>query len=150
MTDIGDKYNDPPDFKEIILRLDIYEKEKNHNEIEQLIKKTFPDWILSYSHRYSKDYPHLQINWESVCKLVDVVPKNIIIVDYINFTEKHKIIKYFCEIMTRFGYCVRRKEEFITCVKCNSTIPVKDLWKKFGAYKDIPRPNKWSSNCNEC
>lgn len=122
---------------------------KTSAEIYSLINRTFPDWILKQTNEYSKDYPHLQANWKEVCKRASVTPESIVIVDYINFTDRHTVLKEFCEVMTKAGYCVRRREEFISCENCHRAIPVKALWEKFRSY-NIPCPNNWSQTCRKC
>ena len=51
--------------------------------------------------------------------------------------------------MTKFGYCVRRKEEFSLCSICSNAIPNKLLWERF-KHHNIECPPKWSEKCSEC
>jgi hypothetical protein len=49
----------------------IIEEIKNaetHDEVVDIINKTFPEWIIGWPKRYSLDYPHFQNNWDFECK----------------------------------------------------------------------------------
>lgn len=139
-------YVNPPNADEIINTIS---EMKKHDEIHNLIIQTFPGWILYSTDTYSDDYLYLNNNWKKVCEMTKTTPKKIVLVDYINFHPDFALIRAFCNIMTTFGYCVRRKEEFGSCEKCGKAIPVEQVWKVMKS-KDMPVPDKWSSKCSVC
>lgn len=132
---------------------DIIEELKNsqtHNEIMDIIHKTFPGWIIGYPKKYCLDYPHLQSNWEFVCKKSGTKPLNIIIVDKIEFNDpQYSLVKTFCELLTVFGHSVRRKEEFIGCKYCGDAIPTQSIYNQLRE-RQINVPDFWSLKCTGC
>lgn len=147
-------YSDPPNCQERIEQLtsiftnpdlDISQK---HEEIRLLIDTVFPGWFISTINEYSEDYPHFQNNWKLICASNKTEPKFIILVDEIHFTQRHVLLHTFFELMTRFGYVVRRKEEFGTCI-CGKAIPSKQIYDLLKG-KDIKVPEEWSERCSKC
>ena len=145
-TDVQDKYKNPSNHEEILKKL---LEVKTYGEVYEIIKETFPDWIIGHTKKYSTDYPHLQKNWEFLCKKFNTTPKEILIVDYVNEGPEFKVLNTFCELMTVAGYCIRRKEEFIGCHKCDSAIPVLELWKDLKE-RGLQVPKNWSKLCVSC
>lgn len=139
-------YKDPHNIDNIISKILNTEK---HNDIRNIIEETFPSWILGSTDSYCLDYPHLQKNWDHVCDKINTKKTQIVIVDYINSDEDHKLIPIFCELMTRFGYCVRRKEEYIGCCNCGKAIPMIEIWKQM-KLNGIKTPENWSKKCSNC
>ena len=139
-------FSDPPDKKTIIQNI---LDSKTHGDIFAIIKRVFPSWILGASNSYSLDYPHLQSNWIKVCEKIDTQPTKILIVDFIDCDESHTLIPIFCELMTRAGYCVRRKEEFISCPHCEKIIPNLEIHKKM-ILRKLNIPPEWSKKCSDC
>jgi hypothetical protein len=140
------KYEDPVNTKEIIEHVISLTEQ---SEIYEYISFIFPGWILHSTDHYSDDYDYLENNWKQICDLGKVKKAQIVLVDFIDFQENLILIKLFCEIMTRHGYTVRRKEEFIGCSKCGKGIATSYLWKIM-FQKGLPVPNKWSSTCTKC
>lgn len=122
---------------------------KTSAEIQKYIEKIFPGWLLYSFNKYCSDYPHLQKNWETICKLSNVSPQKIVIVSEIQFDDQHRTIRAFCEFMTNKGYVVRRDGEFIPCTVCSSAIPPRDMWELMKA-KKLPVPKVWNKKCSEC
>jgi hypothetical protein len=142
------KYTDPPNIDELVTCFNNLPQDSA--EIQKFIETTFPGWIVLSTTHYSPDYPHLQRNWEAICKMNGVTSQKIVIVDYINFNkDEYKLINLMCERMTTSGYAVRRKEEFIYCNKCYGALPIKQIWKDFKD-KGIPVCSVWSPNCSKC
>ena len=141
-----DYFIDPPNADDIVTKLNNL---PDHKEVCAYIEGIFPNWIICAVDNYSEDYPHLRGNWKKICKLTKTKPQKIILVETIIFDNDHKVIKGFCEIMTRNGYCVRRAEEFVVCRKCNLAIPQKDIWHLLQE-KGLPVPKIWDKVCSNC
>jgi hypothetical protein len=117
---------------------------------EDVIEKYFPGWLVYSIDGYSKDYPHFQKNWNVMCKdCLKTTPKKIILVSLINFDKDHETLNKVAEYMTRFGYCVRRTEEFIVCPTCELAIPCKEIWAGLKNLK-FPVPTVWKNRCSGC
>ncbi len=133
--------------------LTLLDKCKDKDEVKDLINDTFPGWLVSYGKFYSKDYVHLTANWKHICKRAGVEPQYIILVDQIPIFEKDtELLQHFCEKMTKMGYVVRRKEEFIFCKVCGAVVPSEttyDMMKLMMGSK-IPLPKTWSDKCSGC
>lgn len=137
---------DPPNATEVIqevLQLTIPEK------IQDYIENVYPGWLVYALDKYSDDYPHLQANWKKICELSNVKPKKIVLVADIKFDDSHKVIRAFCEYMTKCGYVVRRAGEFVACGSCMAAIPCQDIYKLLKS-KNLPVPKIWSNRCNSC
>jgi hypothetical protein len=143
---INNKYINPENANDIIEEIT---KITDHDEIHNLIIKTFPDWILYSTSSYSEDYKYLHTNWVKVCEMTKMIPRHILLVDFISFEPEFAMLSAFCNIMTSFGYCVRRKEEFGACSVCNKAIPNKILWQQMINNK-MPVPEQWSNTCTTC
>ena len=148
---MSDKYVDPENIDDIIEQI----KEcKMHNDVMDLIIKTFPTWILGYPKKYSDDYPSLTNNWNFICEKIGCKPLNVIIVDSVQFEEydkdnNHKLIRLFADILTRFGHSVRRSTEFIGCKVCGDAIPNQNLYNEMVSRK-VPTPSCWRVKCEKC
>ena len=140
-------YKDPENVEEIITEL----KEcQNHDEIINLIKKTFPNWIIGWPKRYCADYPHFQNNWKFVCNKTNCTPLSVIIVDSVVFdNENFKLLKIFSELLTVFGHSVRRKSEFIGCKVCGDAIPNENIYNQL-VERSIHTPSCWMVKCTQC
>lgn len=140
-------YQDPENVEELIERIKECE---THDKVVDLINEIFPGWILGWPKRYCADYPHLQNNWEFVCKKSGTKTLSVIIVDQIIFDDpKHSLIKLFCELLTVFGHSVRRKEEFIACKICGDAIPTQIVYNQFCERK-ISVPSCFMVKCQNC
>jgi hypothetical protein len=141
------KYINPPNHEEIIEDI----KNANmHDDVVNIINKTFPSWILGWPPKYCSDYPQFKTNWEYVCSKTNCNTLSVIIVDYFNFNDpQYSLTKLFSEILTMFGHAVRRKEEFIECKYCGSAIPNKEIFQELKK-RNIPSPQRWSLKCKDC
>jgi hypothetical protein len=140
-------FQDPENVDEIMEKMKNCE---NHDQVVNLINKTFPKWIMGWPNRYSLDFPHFQNNWEYVCKKSGTRTLSIVIVDTIVFNNPtYKLVKMFCEILTLFGHSVRRKSEFIGCKICGDAIPTQDVFTQLLERK-ITTLDCWMIKCREC
>lgn len=68
-------FSDPENKDKIIKKIsELSDKKK----VQEYIEEIFPNWLLYSCEKYSPDYPHLQANWITVCKLTKTTPKKII------------------------------------------------------------------------
>jgi hypothetical protein len=118
-------------------------------DIKPLLDETFPDWIIGSMTEYSSDYPHLQRNWETICKTAKIKPVGIVIVKDIVFDDNHTLIQMFAETLTKAGFVVRRKGELMPCDNCNSAIPHPNLYDKM-KLGGLPVPKRWARTCMNC
>jgi hypothetical protein len=141
-------YKDPENIDEIIEKI----KEcPTLKEVELLIKELYPTWILYYLVGYSKDYPHLQSNWENIVSQHNIKKGRILIVDYYNKEDKNtQLLKIFCELYTMSGFIVRTKDELTFCKVCNLAIPCYETFKKMKDIKDLKIIDDWSDVCSSC
>jgi hypothetical protein len=140
------------DFKDPVNKEEILEKLqtiKTREETHQFIDNHFPGWLVISLTEYSKDYNYLQKNWEKICEMSKCKTQEIVLVSDIKFDKEHIAINVIAEFMTRNGYCVRRSEEFLSCVTCEKAIPCQNLWKLMKD-KNMPVPKKWSEKCSSC
>ncbi len=145
------KYENPPNTQEFIDRFMTLTDKK---EIQNFIEDTFPGWLIASTTRYCHDYPHLQLNWETICRLNNVKPQKIVVVDEVHFDRKehahnHSLLMLICDVMTKLGYVVRRKEEFTGCESCQRAIPTALVWHLMQE-KGMPVPLIWSTTCSGC
>ena len=119
-------------------------------EVQRIIEKYFPGWLVYSFEDYSKDYPHLKKNWKTICDMTQSTPKRIVLVADINFDAEHTHTARLCEFMTRSGYCVRRVGELIPCTSCYKAIPAEHLWRAFIDKGDLPVPGVWKDKCSDC
>ena len=143
----SDKYLDPPETKEILEEM---KKLPTIGEINTLIAKTFPTWHITALKGFSTNYPHLNKNWSTLCEHIGVSPTEVLIVEEVFFDDEHTLIRNFTECLTRAGFCVRRKDDYIPCTKCElvavPTPRIHDTFKE----KSIPVPEKSIPICKDC
>ena len=145
--EILNKYMDPPNLKEIQEEL---KSIQDHSDIRKTIERVFPDWLAHTTDHYSKDYPHFQKNWETMCRVGKLTKQSLVLVEFLDFNKpNHRLVMDFAEKMTKSGYCVRRLGEFNGCDKCGAAIPVERLWVHLKKLK-FPIPDEWSTHCVEC
>lgn len=141
-------YKDPQHFNDIVEEL---KNAENHDNVVNIITKTFPTWIIGWPKRYSVDYPHFKNNWDFVCKKAGCKPLSVIIVDKIEFgNPEYKLVKLFSELLTVFGHSVRRKEEFIGCKICGDAIPSQGIYQQLVERKVANIPSCWMIKCSGC
>jgi hypothetical protein len=142
-----DKYIDPSNYEEIIKQL---HDTQNVENVIKLINTIYPTWFVDMANIYSEDYTHLTKNWDRICNMIGTKKYFIIFVDEIINDENHKLINYFCEWLTRTGFCVRRNNEFILCDKCKAVIPCENLWKLLKKSNTPNIPQVWKNHCSKC
>lgn len=118
-------------------------------DAERIIERYYPNWLLLSLEGYSKDYPHLQKNWETLCAKLNTKPRKIVLVNEIIFGETPNTLNKICEFMTKNGYVVRRSNEFIACSECEKAIPCIEIWSLLKE-KGFPVPRTWSNKCSSC
>ena len=146
MTD----YKDPADIEELKLIIEQMNTLTTTSETIHFINTYLPGWIISILSDYSADYPHLSNNWSMVCDKINIEPKKIILVDQIMNDPEYTLLAHLCEYITKNGYVVRRKEEFISCEKCGKAIPSEGLYEYMKKALPDKVPKKWSSTCLNC
>tara|TARA_Y100000389_G_scaffold59633_1_gene55731 strand:+ start:174 stop:629 length:456 start_codon:yes stop_codon:yes gene_type:complete len=143
-----ENFSDPENTPQIIEEI---KNSETHDEVVDIINKTFPKWILGWPKRYSVDYPHFQNNWNFVCKKAECKPLSVIIVDTIEFKKpNYSLVRFFSELLTVFGHSVRRKEEFIGCKICGDAIPNQTVYNQLVERKVPNIPSCWMIKCKNC
>lgn len=137
----------------------MYEDRKETQNIISLLTLTenyfdvidhyYPNWIVSQHDNYSSDYFFMNANWQSICDMIHVNKQKIILVQDIFFDDNHKDMMTVCEFLTKKGYCVRRKSEFVVC-RCGKLIVDRDLWSVIKKRGNVPVPEEWSDKCTNC
>lgn len=139
-------YSDPENTQDIMKYI---VKSKTMKDVNDLLEKTFPNFVVNSLAGYSKDYPHLDINWQAMCETLKVDKAQIILTqDYPDDTQ-HSLVKTFCEILTQSGFIVRKHTEFIPCSVCNLALPSESVHTKMKENK-VPCPSVWSNKCSSC
>jgi hypothetical protein len=128
--------------KEEILNL------KTIGEIKQFYVNMFPTFIICSIKKYSEDYPFLQNNWDKFCKENNVTPTEILIVDNFDFIQENSLVLLFCEIMSKVGFCVRKKMDIIPCQVCGYALPSRTSWKLLFDSGKTMLP--FSNKCKKC
>jgi hypothetical protein len=119
----------------------------------ELINEIAPDWIISICEKYSKDYPTLENNWTFFCEKFGTKKGRILLVNKIVMDprrEDFREMDILCNILSKKGYIIRRKEEFKFCEKCNSVLPSVGVYNKLKENKITPIPHIWAPNCQNC
>ena len=144
-----EKFKNPENTKEILSKIS---EMKTYEEFKNIIDETFPMWILNSCDKYTDDYPHFNSNWKKICEVQKITLKKIVLVKGIIFNDPdYSLLNNICEILTRFGYCVRRISEFTKCEKCNSAIPCIEIWEHLNTNcKKFKIPKQWNCNCENC
>ena len=143
---MGEKYADGMNMLDILKKL---QEAPTLRDAEKLVKESYPTWIVGYYDRYSEDYPSLTRNWYDICTAAGVSPAQILVVDYMSFSDDHTIIRRFGDVFTSAGFTVRRKADLIPCEGCRSMIPVRALYELLRK-KGETIPDVWSPLCNGC
>jgi hypothetical protein len=139
-------YSDPENIQDIVK--DII-KSKTIKDVNDLLEKIFPDFVVNALVGYSRDYPHLDVNWRAMCDTLKVSKAQIILTQDYPEDDKHVLVKAFCEILTQSGFIVRKHSEFIPCSVCSLALPSENLYTKMKEGK-VPCPAIWSSKCSDC
>lgn len=118
-------------------------------KVTEIIDEVLPNWLIASMVTYSRDYPHLQKNWETICTGLGHRPQRIVLVSEILFDDDHKLQLEICEYLTKKGYCIRRIGELIPCTTCNSALVSEEIWR-FMRNKNLQVPSEWSNKCKGC
>ena len=143
-------YKDPDDIDELKNIIEKMKTLSTTSETIDFINTHFPGWIICILPDYSADYPHLSYNWNFICDKINTMPKKIIIVDQIIQDPDYTLLAHLCEFITKNGYMVRRKEEFISCEKCGRAIPSAGLYEYMKTKMPDKIPKEWSATCKNC
>ena len=152
MSEIETKqtYKDP---ENVLVLLEKLEKLQTREEIQKFIQTYLPDWLVASTDAYSRDYNHLQINWETICLMNNVKPQKIVLVQkvvmYPIINSQYSLLKAVCELMTRRGYVVRQVGELTGCKVCQKAIPSRSIWERI-KQRGIKVPEIWSTKCSGC
>lgn len=140
-----DKYVDTSETLEVLESLKMA---ANLGDVLVIIKKVFPDWVVTFLDDYSDDYTSLRKHWHEICVKSDVKPAQVMIVDEMKFSKSHTLIGTFSEIFTRSGFSVRSKHEIGFCDVCNKAIPSRKVYHAMNDKSDVP--DEWSATCRDC
>ena len=142
------KYKNPENTDVIINKL---KEQKSLLDVVNLIKETFPEWIITYMDSFCNDYPHLENNWDILCNRMGVRKAQIIIVEVCEPQEgeEFSLFNMFTECLTRAGFLVRSKWQFVPCSTCGCAVPTQEIYE-FLKEKKIKTPEKWSTKCSKC
>jgi hypothetical protein len=143
---IDTKYSDPTNTEEILVKLRGIPRIAG---VKRLVDELYPDWFVTVLPDYSDDYPHLRDNWYKLCHKMNVNPAQIMIVSYLSGDSHHSLLSNFAECFTRAGFSVRRKNEYLPCVKCNRAIPSQMVYNLFRE-KGFTVPEVYSTKCTNC
>jgi hypothetical protein len=142
----SDPYVDPPNTPELLSRL---RSSRTLGEVRALADEIFPNWFVTVMDIYCPDYPHLMRNWKEMCKMTNIKPAQVMIVEELAMDDAHSLIGHLAECFTRAGFSVRRKREYIPCENCGSAVPTELMWKLFKT-KKFQVPPVWLPKCTGC
>lgn len=123
-----DKYIDPENIEE--LKQELSEK-RTLKDVLEFVNTIFPDWVIDFVDKYSDKYPFLTKNWYKTCENAKVNPTQIMIVDKVDFTDGHNLLKIFGELFTMSGFSVRSREQLVLCPKCGDLFPTSEIHTLF-------------------
>jgi len=123
---------------------------KTMGEVNNLVKRTFPDWIITTLSRFCDGYPHLNNNWIILCKKIGINPSQILIVRELSMSDDHKLLRMFIECFTQSGFSVRSMTDYIPCIKCEIVaVPTPQIHNSMKE-KNLKIPEINSMKCQEC
>ena len=140
---------DPENIDEILEKIGTI---RTMGEIFELIDKTFPSWVIHIVDNFSNDYPFLDQNWANICKELNVRKAKIIIVRQISLIKEesnNKLIKIFCELLTKAGFIVRDVNDLQLCSKCGNALPTQGMYNTLKTMK-VTIPEEYISECSKC
>jgi hypothetical protein len=144
---VESNYSDPSNMEEILEEL---RNAATLGEVNNLINRVFPNWQVCMLSGFCEGYPHLNANWEILCKKMDVAPTRVLIVRDLSFDDDHLLLRNFVECLTRAGFVVKRMVDYVPCRKCEKiaipTPPVHNVMKE----KGVPVPDVNVPICKGC
>jgi len=144
------EYEDPHDIDELRSRINEMKSLGSISDTINFINNYLPGWIVGILSEYSQDYPHLITNWQYLCREMKTEPKKILLVDKIIYDPDNTLLIHLCEFITKNGYVVRRKEEFIACDRCGKVLPSQGLYEYMKTKIPNNVPERWSNKCSTC
>jgi hypothetical protein len=140
-------FKDPTNKEEILAEL---RELKTMGKVHDLIKRSFPGWIIGTLSQFCDGYPHLNYNWGVLCKKIGVKPTQIVIVRKLSLDNDHELLRNFVECLIRSGFAVRSMIDYVPCVKCTvvaiPTPPVYSVMKE----KGLKIPETSTMVCKNC
>lgn len=124
------------------------------------IDSIIPNWLITHTKDYAKEYYNLERNWYQLCQQWNVKPKHIIIVRFI--PQNHELSNYsilwtLCNRLTKDGNIIRTPLDLSLCERCTKAILSKNVIERIQKVrKSIPNPSPtdipsiWSPLCKEC
>jgi hypothetical protein len=122
------------------------------DDFKDSLNALIPNWFVDMCDSYSDDYEYLNRNWGCICQVGGVQKRKIILVSDINFddnSERGTLIRNVSEFLTKNGFSVRRKTEFVICSVCLQAIPDLAMWQYLKT-NNAPVPSDWSCRCKGC
>lgn len=103
------------------------------------------DFIKHRCSKYSINNPHLTVHWHKICKNNNISPKKIFLFNYLNIKDKnYLILMSIVEGLMKYGYSIKRYDEFIICKNTGNLIIKKNIYDHLKKY-NFPLINKWSN-----
>jgi len=124
-------------------------KLKTIKDIQDLLLKIYPGFIINVLDKFSEDYPHFDQNWTGMCMSLKVNKAQIMLVDNFIEDDNHLLLKTFCEIFTQAGFVIRKYTEFFPCSVCDKVLPNEFAYNKLKEL-NIRVPEKWDTKCSTC
>ena len=145
-------YKDKPDSKSSVLFI---LKCRNGKDLVKFISNMYPTWIFDIADKYDDDLKPLVDNWKNVCKRVKTTRKKILLVEKVVFENDTDIASYktltsTLNRLTAFGYCIRSKKDFTTCLTegCNTVLLCKEM--RNNLYKQKKCRKLFTNLCLDC
>lgn len=117
-------YEDPDNIEE--LKKQLTEK-RTLKDVLDFVNTIFPGWVVDFVDKYSDKYPFFTENWHKTCAEAKVKPTQIMIVDKVDFTEGHDLLKIFGELFTKSGFSVKCKDHLLRCPRCEAIYPTSEM-----------------------
>lgn len=103
------------------------------------------DFIKHRCSKYSINNPHLTVHWYKMCKNNNISPKKILLFNYLNIKDKnYLILMSIVEGLMKYGYSIKRYDEFIICKNTGNLIIKKNIYDHLKKY-NFPLIYKWSN-----
>lgn len=118
----------------------------NLQSVFEYIDKKYPQWVYMICEKYSFDYNYLNINWEQMTKVFETSSKKIILVENMIDDELFSI----AELLSKLGFIVRTKDEYIYCYKCYKCIPTQKTFNIMKEKNIHLIPQVYSHFCSTC
>lgn len=149
---MNDSFQDPESKETLEKIYKEIQEIKSGDEAYAFVKKYAPNWIVDEADDYAKEYKTFKKNWRKIYEMTRQSKRKILLVSKIMFKEqdpekKYTILQMLCEILTRAGYCVRRRGEFVKCERCGLAIMSKEAEENNGQEQKYYTP--YCKGCND-